>query len=279
MSAAGDAGAPSAPYAPDLPTVVAVAVVAFALAAVVHEGLGHGGACLAVGCAPRMMTTMQFQGDEAGLGETAGRIIAAGGTIANVAAAALAAYWLRRRRDAVGPAWLFGWLFATVNALQAAGYPLYSGFTGIGDWASVVDGWSPAWLWRVGLVAVGAATYWLAVSKAMNGLGARLPGIGRRRVGPAYRYCLAAYLAGGILDVASGWHEPGGLFILLISGIASSFGGTSGLAWGPQLLNDPATAPAGLALPPIGRDRRWIAAAVVVGAVFILVLGPGVALR
>jgi len=30
----------------DRPTLAAIAVVAFALANVVHEGVGHGGACL-----------------------------------------------------------------------------------------------------------------------------------------------------------------------------------------------------------------------------------------
>jgi len=56
----GDATTPRA----HLLTVIAVAVVAHAATTLVHEGLGHGGACLFVGCRPRLLTTMQFDGDE-----------------------------------------------------------------------------------------------------------------------------------------------------------------------------------------------------------------------
>ncbi|HXH28971.1 MAG TPA: hypothetical protein VNL37_07995, partial [Candidatus Polarisedimenticolia bacterium] len=52
-----------APRRPDLPTLAAVAVVAYALSNVIHEGLGHGGACRLVGGTPRLLTSMTFDGD------------------------------------------------------------------------------------------------------------------------------------------------------------------------------------------------------------------------
>ena len=49
---------------PDLATVAAVAVVVHVSASLIHEGLGHGGACLLMGATPRLLTSMQFQGDQ-----------------------------------------------------------------------------------------------------------------------------------------------------------------------------------------------------------------------
>ena len=66
---------------PDVLTVVSVAVVAYALSNVAHEGFGHGGACLLVGCSPHLLTSMQFDGDSAQLPEAAARLIAAGGSV------------------------------------------------------------------------------------------------------------------------------------------------------------------------------------------------------
>src|SRR2546425_243994 len=46
---------------PDWLTVIAIAVVAYGVVSIVHEGLGHGGACLAMGGQPQLVTSMQFQ--------------------------------------------------------------------------------------------------------------------------------------------------------------------------------------------------------------------------
>src|SRR5205807_1600939 len=91
-------------------TVIGVALVTHAVAvAVVHEGIGHGGACLLVGCRPQLLTTMQFQGDERALSVAAIKFIAAGGTLANLVAAAIAVELLRRRKRANAGAF-FLWL-------------------------------------------------------------------------------------------------------------------------------------------------------------------------
>jgi hypothetical protein len=152
---------------PDWLTVAALAVVVHVIAAVTHEAIGHGGACLLVRCTPQLVTTMTFHGDERALSSVAVRIIAAGGMIANLLAASVTILFLRRQRHAAaGPQWFFLWLLATVNLLVATGYLLYSGLTNIGDWADVVRGFRPAWLWRVALTVTGGLSYWLAVNSA-----------------------------------------------------------------------------------------------------------------
>jgi len=79
----------------DRPTLVAIAVVAFALANLVHEGVGHGGACLLAGGRARALSAIHFDGDLGGLAPAAGKWVAAGGTLANLTLGLLAAAALR----------------------------------------------------------------------------------------------------------------------------------------------------------------------------------------
>src|SRR5690348_15553402 len=254
-----------APPRPDWLTVAAVAAVVHVIASVTHEAIGHGGACLLTGCTPQLLTTMSFQGDERALSSVAVRFIEAGGTFANLLAASVAIWFLRRRTHATaGPLWFFLWLLTTVNLLQACGYLLYSGVANIGDWAAIVRGLRPTWLWRVGLAVIGGYGYWRSINWAMRQLGQRLYASGDARVGEAYRFTLVAYFAAGCLELVASLDEPGGALIMLISGVAAAFGGTSGLVWAPQLLH---SARFGAEKEPhlsVTRNWRTIVAATVV---------------
>src|SRR5206468_6718145 len=139
---------------------------------------------------------MQFQGDEDSLPKLAIDVISAGGSVANLVAAGVAILLLRRYRGPARSGWFFLWLFATINLLAAAGYPLYSGLANIGDWANIVQTLKPAWLWHLVLAAAGALSYWFATRWAMDRLGRRLWDAGSR-VPAAYRYTLVSYLAIG----------------------------------------------------------------------------------
>jgi len=109
----------------------------------------------------------------------------------------------------------------------------------------------------------------------MRTLGSRL---GEDRVREANGLSLVAFITGGALSIVAGLFDPGGLILVLISGTAASLGGASGLAWGPQLLHDPAFAPRRGEALEVRRSWPVIAAAVAVAAMSILVLGPGVKL-
>ena len=261
----------------DLATVVAVAIVAYAVADVLHEGLGHGGACLLVGGRSLVQSTVHFDCDTHLLGSWAERVVAAGGTIVNLAAGTLMLGLLRRLRHAVSGevAWLL-WLSMTVNLLSGTGYFLFSGVGGIGDWADFTRGLGPAWVTRIALSLLGAVTYWRAVRLAVRELAPFVAGVGAARVRTANRLTVPAYLAGGVLSCVAGLLNPVGMVLVAISAAAASFGGTSGLAWMPQLLHsDRPGAVLGEAIS-VRRSLVWIGAAAVTAAVFILVLGPGV---
>ncbi len=277
------AAAPPSAAALHLPTLIAVAVVAFALTNVAHEGLGHGGMCVAMGGEPRVLTAVYFDCGEDGLSAAASRWISAGGTLVNLAFAGLTALVLRwgatnAARAASGRYFL--WLFLGLNLMQAFGYWMFSGLGGIGDWQAVIAGSPHYVLWRIVLAVVGTAAYmFVAVPVALRGLERFLGAAEPPRLARARRLTLPAYLAGGGLYVTAGLLNPESPMLVLISAAAASFGGASALAWMTQLLRDrrrfpPAAAPA----EGVARSWPWLVAAVLTALLFISVLGPGIRL-
>jgi hypothetical protein len=269
-------GAVSIPRALDLPTLVAIAVVAYALANLVHEGLGHGGACLLAGGRPVALSAIHFEEDPGSLDAAAHKWVAVGGTIANLVVGVLALVALRRSRS-TSTAWrYFLWLLMTVNLLQAAGYWFFSGVGNVGDWAVVIADLAPRWAFRLGLAVLGGAAYWGAVVLSLGELVPFL-GAGAGQWRRAVPLTVIPYLAGGILYVAAGIPNPVGWLLVLISAAAASFGGTSGLAWMAQFLrNETRFPPHASEAPTIPRSIPWLAAAVAVALLFVGVLGPGI---
>jgi hypothetical protein len=139
---------------PDLLTIVAVAIAATVITDLIHEGLGHGGMCVVTGGQPLVLSTVHFECSV----DT--RLVAAGGTIANLVSGAL--FWVAARGVRRIASWrYFFWLVMTFNLFDAGGYFLFSGIGNFGDWAMVVAGWQPTWGWRVGLIALGTVTYFV----------------------------------------------------------------------------------------------------------------------
>jgi len=154
----------------DLVTIAAIGWLAGALADFIHEGLGHGGACLLVGGKPTLLTTMNFVWDDTGIPRWALRAVSAGGTIANLLAGALALVGLRCPPSSVHLHY-FLWLFAAINLYVGTGYFLYSGFSNIGDWANFIAGLPGYWLWRALLVLIGGGGYYLCVTTMLGKAG------------------------------------------------------------------------------------------------------------
>lgn len=254
----------------DLWTVAAIAVSATVITDFIHEGLGHGGSCLATGAQAMVLSTVHFQCSA----DT--RLVAAGGTLANLIFGAVFCAAARAVKRAATWRYFF-WLLMTFNLFDAGGYFLFSGIGNFGDWASVVAGWRPPWAWRVGLVALGSVTYFLLfVPLCLREL---RPHIGRDaeiRVSRARQLTVLPYLTGGVLSCAAGALNPVGPLLILVSAAAASFGGHSGLAWMWSLLHGPRIPSSEFQMPEIERRQGWMVAAAVLAIIFIAVLGPGV---
>jgi len=255
---------------PDLLTIAAITIVATVIADFIHEGLGHGGMCVVSGGQPLAISTVHFECSA----DT--RLVAAGGTLANLILGAL--FWGAARAVKQAASWrYFFWLLMTFNLLQAGGYFLFSGIGNFGDWAAVVAGWQPDWAWRVGLVALGAVTYFfLFVPLCLRELRPFLGTDAVIRVWRARQLTLAPYLTAGFLSCVAGALNPVGPLLILLSAAAASFGGNSGLAWMWTLLRGPRVPSSRWQMPEIERSWRWVIAGVVLAILFIAGLGPGV---
>ena len=255
---------------PDLLTVVAITIAATVIGDFIHEGVGHGGMCLASGGRPLVLSTVHFECSA----DT--RLVAAGGTVANLVFGAL--FWAASRAVQRSASWrYFFWLLMTFNLLSAGGYFLFSGIGNIGDWAAVVAGWQPAWAWRMGLVALGIVTYFFVfIPLSLRELGPFLGKDAEIRVRRARKLTITPYLTAGVLACVAGAMNPVGPLLILISAGAASFGGNSGMAWMWTLLYGLHIPGSEFQLPEIERSRRWIVAAIVLAIGFIAELGPGV---
>src|SRR5579864_30036 len=258
---------------PDLLTIIAIAITATVITDFIHEGLGHGGICVATGGQPLVLSTVHFECSS----DT--RLVAAGGTLANLISAA---FFLGAARGVSRiSSWrYFFWLLMTFNLFDAGGYLPFSGIGNFGDWAMVVAGWQPTWIWRVVLIALGTGTYFLLfVPLCLRELRPFLGTDAQIRVRRARQLTLAPYLTAGILSCIAGALSPVGPLLILVSAAAASFGGKSALAWMWTLLRGPRISSGEMQMPEIERNWAWMAAAVILSVLFIGGLGPGVRLH
>jgi hypothetical protein len=260
----------------DRSTIIAISVLAYALANVVHEGLGHGGACILLGARPTMFNAIFFTYDESTASDAVQRIISAAGSIVN-AIIGLPLVALLRSRAPLSPRWrYFLWIFCAVNLLTAFGYLLFSGIGGIGDWARVIQGARPVWPFRLVLVVAGGLLYFVIAPRLL--MPALDPFLGRdpdTRVARARRLSLVPYAAGAVTLIVAGLLNPLGMKIVLISAAAASLGGTSLLAWYPAIPRPPSAYATDTPLG-ITRSIPWIVSAAIAMVFFVLVLGPGI---
>jgi hypothetical protein len=243
-------------------TIVSMAVIAEVAAVLLHEGLGHGVTAWLRGDIPTELTSNHLSSLRPD------RWVAAGGTLVNLGVGLLALLLARRAGPHPNRRY-FWWILATLNLLPGAGYFMFSGIFGFGDWQAVIDGWPHQTAWRMGMTVFGVALYvlvaWLlaigvrpfvAARSAYNTVG-RLP-----------------YLASCFFSCAAGALDPLGLKLFLVSTVPAAFGGSSGMLWLDNLM-PPKPPEEALA---VQRAPVWWVAALGIGLAYIVVVGRGVRL-
>jgi len=204
------------------------------------------------------------------------RLVAAGGTLVNLAAAL--AFWLalRSAKNASMPTRYFLLIACAFNLFTGTGYFFFSGVSDFGDWAAVISGLHPHWLWRSLLVVVGGCSYFAAV--LVVGIGfVRYVGIPRHQQGRLRRFTIVPYLSAILLASVAGLLNPLGIQLLWQSALPATAGGQSGLLWLQYYIprqTEPKRSPGQLA-----RSYVWIGVAAVLGILYVVVLGRGVTLH
>ena len=237
-----------------------MAVVASATATLLHEGVGHGVVAWLRGDVPTELTSNHLSSLRAD------HWVEAGGTLVNLGAGAIALIgsWRAGNRSNLR---YFLWLLGALNLLPGAGYFLYSGVLGVGDWNAVIRDLPNQIALRAALAAFGAILYVLVVRQLARAI---QPFCSTRQeyntVGriPYYAACLFSCAAGAL--------DPLGIELFFLSTVAAAFGGSSGLLWADRFLRGEAS-PLSLS---VQRQPAWWVAATALGAGYVVILGRDV---
>lgn len=254
----------------DALTVCSISLLAALLANIFHEGLGHAATALLTGTNSGVLSTVEWSSGS----DT--RLVAAAGTLANLAAALV--FWIALRSAASRSVrWRF-FLLASLafNLLAGTGYFFFSGVTGFGDWAIVIAGLHAHWFWRTLLVVGGTASYYGAALAVGIGL-VRYVGVPRGDLRRLRKLTFLPYFSAVALACAGGLLNPVGIQLMWQSALPAAAGGHSGLLWLRYCI------PKGIVpeVQPhaIERSYAWIFAAVAFSLLFIFVLGRGITLH
>ena len=260
----------------DYLTLIALSMLAYTLAVLLHEHLGHALACVILGGHPSELGAYYVVCQYGRMPDLSIRLVALAGPFISLVTGALALLVFDRLPKGSAHLRYWVWLFGTISLMTAAGYLLFSGVSGLGDFGTSRDGAlylaRPEWLWRLALTVLGAAGYILVIVISLRKMDRLVGGAGRARVAHAQKLALSSYLTGALMAVLVGLLNPQGIFIVLASAAASTLGGTSGLVWMMQMLDRKKPA----ALPPLQLERSWlwVGLGVVVAVLYALILGP-----
>ena len=261
---------PLPPPSDSVLTLAAIGTLAYVSCDLLHELVGHGGACLATGGQPVTFSTVHFQcfgGWQPG--------VCAAGILANIIAGA--ALWLIARRSAKLSIRVryFVWLAMAYNLFTGWGYVVSSSLGNSGDLANAFRAAPPAWHWRAMAAPVGVLFYvlstWIAAVQVRPLIGPGYPARLWRLILIPYFGSAAVASAAGALNQIMHAH-------LAITLAVSTTLGSWGFLLVPLVLLTSRTAPAPVA-PAIPRSLGWMVAAVLVAAVFVGVVGPGLRLH
>jgi hypothetical protein len=244
----------------DKATIISMAVIATAAGTVLHEAIGHGLVAWLRGDIPTELTSNHLSSVHPD------RLVEAGGTLVNLLAGAIALCASNRAGDRANLRY-FWWIFAARNLLTGAGYFLFSGIIGFGDWQAVIQYLPHQAALRIAMSIFGAILYFLLVWELARSIHPFAPD--RRTYNTVGRL---PYLIGCLFSCAAGALDPQGVQLFFFSTVPAAFGGPSGLLWADNLIP---RRPSERNLVVHRQPAWWIAAAILGGA-FILVFGPGI---
>ncbi len=241
-------------------TIISMAVLASAAATLLHEGVGHGLTAWLRGDIPTQLTSNHLSSMRPD------RWVAANGTLVNLFVG-VSSLWGSRVADRGANFRYFFWILAALNLLPGAGYFLFSGIFGFGDWQEVIQGLPHQLTLRTVMTVFGAVLYVFVVRLLALAVRPFCPRRTIYNVVGRLPYCAAC-----LFSCAAGALDPLGPKLFLVSTLPAAFGGSSGLLWADSLLPTESTEPPLL----VYRERTWWIAAAVLGLGYIVILGRGI---
>lgn|GEM_PF-3146766 len=256
-------------------TVIAIAIVAYAAVNITHEIIGHCGMDLVMGTRCTVISTTYIPSAQVPSAWKFNIIVAAGST-ANFAVGLISFAMLRRGAITRTTVRFFLWLLMCVNLFLASTYIAVAPIIKFGDSYILIQNLPVQIFWRPAVALAGALAWWFSFRVARIEL-ARLIGFGgrgARRV--ALELVVPAYLTGGIMTVASALFSQLAAKWAQLEAAGGTFGLTIWLLLLPFVVPEPST----LDGQPfeLSRSIGWIVAGALTAAMFVGVLGRGIAL-
>ena len=195
---------------------MSMAVIASALATLLHEGLGHGVTAWVRGDIPTELTSNHLSSLRPD------HWVEAGGTIVNLIVGSISLLASNNAGNRTNTRY-FLWTLAALNLLPGAGYFMFSGIFGFGDWFQVISGMPHQAVIRVIMTLFGAGLYFVVVRRLAVSIRPFAPD--RQFYNTVGRL---PYYAAGLFSCAAGILDPLGLKLLFVSTIPAAFGGIVG---------------------------------------------------
>jgi len=195
-------------------TVIAISAVAYICQDVCHEG-GHAVAGWLAGAHRVTVSSVAFQIDIDSLWAVGA------GVLVNLMSAALLLLLLLKPQRYKPATHYFLVLTMSMNLLNGTAYFLISGMFDYGDLGQVIEGLQPHWLWRLGLVLVGGASFYgsiLAVGVKLKPFDDK-----KRRL---FRLMWISYVTAGVVAGLAGLLNPNGVRLVLtaaLTGVGPTF--------------------------------------------------------
>lgn len=258
----------------DLISAGAIGILAFICTDLAHEVAGHGIGLLIAGGRSGIFTTTRliYAGQ---LPSPNWRVFDLGGPAGNLTWAGLCFLAQRLIQQTAPKLRLFLWASMSFSLFWEFGYLLKCGATGHGDGMALIEGLTPAWVWRGLMLAVGLVLYRATVSLTSSELHFVLSVKDPRWRSQAVFLLLALCGTGGLVAGAGAFFDPRGRIEMLNSGALSSFASWVGLLFVPSrfpLYPDKKI----VAVGPVERSVVLILLAVAAAICFVAVLGPGI---
>jgi hypothetical protein len=252
-------------------TVVAIAAIAISLNVALHEGV-HALTCLAVGGHLQEYSALYESCDSPT--ESQAKAVAGSAPTYNLIAGVFLWIILRNSRKRASETQFFLWLFMLMNWFYGAGYFMFSGIANVGDWAVVINGWEPSWLWRVLMTIVGALLFLFVIRLALQEFGQMVGGDADEQIRRGNKLCILSYITSVVVVLIAGFFCPYGLLSLPVT--AGTFAVVVALApllgmmrWFRtksfvKLVKEPLE---------IHRKWQWLVAALIVVFAYVFILG------
>jgi hypothetical protein len=252
-------------------TVAAIAAIAISFNVAFHEGI-HALVCLLTRGKLLAYSALYVDCNSTGIWQA--KLVSGSASIMNLVLGTIIWLLLRRMHSAPGRITYFLWLFMLMNWVYGAGYWMFSGIGNVGDWAAVIKGWQPHWLWRVVMALAGTFIYMALVKVALKELGRIIGGQPGEQIQRAAKMTYISYFSAIVVIALAGFFNPQGFLSLPVLAALMAVGGaTSPLLWMIPWFRSDAYPKSTTNPLEIHRSWGWITVGVIVVLVYILIPG------